>query len=157
MDRSSPRPRPSGESRIHEDHPVMAGIEVREEDIDEPAALHIAGIVFRISSVVILLLAIWQAWDWFRDPPPGNTGLSVIIGDTIRLIVTSALLFGAADLADVIVKGFHEMRATRILLSRQTYLIRQMGISSGDLPRTLSVQGDRRGVEPEDLPSPPGE
>lgn len=157
MDHPSPSPRKSGESRIQEGRPYMAGMEVREEDIDEPAALHIAGIVFRISSVVILLLAIWQAWDWFRDPPPGNTGLSVIIGDTIRLIVMSALLFGAADLADVVVKGLHEMRATRILLARQTYLMKQMGLSSGDLPRTLPVEGDRRGVEPEDLPESPGD
>ena len=155
MDRSTPSHRPSGESRHHEGRPHIAGMEVREEDIDEPAALHIAGIVFRISSVVILLLAVWQAWDWFRDPPPGNTGLSVIIGDTIRLIVVSALLYGAADLADVVVKGLHEMRATRILLARQTYLMKQMGLTSGELSRTLSVEGDRRGVEPEDLPESP--
>lgn len=155
MDRSTPSPRISGESRKHEDRPKIGGMEVRDEDIDEPAALHIAGVVFRISSVVILLLAAWQAWDWFRDPPPGNTGLSVIIGDTVRLIVVAALLFGAADLADVVVKGLHEMRATRILLSRQTYLMKQMGLTSGELPRIVSVEGDRRGVEPEDLPEPP--
>ena len=129
---------------------TLAGIDVREEDVESSTGLVIVGVVVRIAAVVILLLAIWQAWDWMRDPPPGGAGTSVIIGDTVRLVVTAALLYAAANLADVIVKASHEMRASRILLARQTYLMRQMGFATGELP-TTDPQGDRRGLLPEEL------
>jgi hypothetical protein len=128
---------------------VLAGVEVREEDVDSSTGLEIVGVVVRIASVVILLLAAWQAYDWFRDPPPGGAGTSVIIGDTVRLIVTAALLYAAANLADVIVKATHEMRASRILLARQTYLMRQMAASAGDMKSGIS-RAERRGLPPED-------
>lgn len=129
---------------------MMAGIEVREADIEPVTGLTVAGVVFRICTVIILLLAAWQAWDWFSDPPPGGAGLSVIIGDTIRLIVVSFLLYGAADLADLFVKSFQEQRATRILLARQTYLMKQLGVASGELPAGVPAQVDRRGLEAEE-------
>jgi hypothetical protein len=105
--------------------PTLAGIEVREDDVDPATTLHVAGKVFRVAAVIILLLATWQAYDWFSDPPMGGAGLSVIIGDTIRLVVVAVLLYGAADLADLIFKNFEENRAARILLARQTYLMRE--------------------------------
>ncbi len=147
---SRPVTRQSGERFI------LAGTEVREDDVEPATGLHIAGIAFRISAAIILLLAIWQAYDWFRDRPPGGAGLSVIIGDTIRLAVTSFLLYGAADLADLFVKNFQEIRATRILMARQTYLMKQMGVFRGEIP-TTPREVDRRGLGPEEAVSLNGE
>ena len=129
---------------------VLAGVDVREEDVESSTGLDIVGVVVRIAAVVILLLAAWQAWDWLRDPPPGGAGTSVIVGDTIRLIVTAALLYAAANLADVIVKASHELRASRILLARQTYLMRQVAASVGDI-KVQPAKLDRRGLPPEDI------
>lgn len=128
---------------------LLAGVEVRTEDVEEKRGLHVAGIVFRIATVVILGLAIYQAYDWLRDPPPGGAGTSVLIADTVRLIVVAFLLYGAADLADLMVKNHYELRASRILLARQTYLMRQLGVSRGDLPAS-DTTGERRGVPPEE-------
>lgn len=129
---------------------TLAGVDVREEDVDSSTGLDIVGVVVRIAAVIILCLAAWEVYDWLRDPPPGGAGTSVIIGDTVRLVVTAALLYAAANLADVIVKASHELRASRILLARQTYLMRQMGINAGDLKMDPRTEG-RRGRDSEEV------
>lgn len=113
---------------------LLAGVEVRPEDVEHHPIISIAAWTFRIATVVLLLLAVYQVVDWLRDPPPGNTGMSVLIADTVRLVVWAFLLFGATDLAGLMVKNHYELRATRILVARQTYLMRQMGVAEGTLP-----------------------
>lgn len=150
-------PRNSGGSAtMHRDgqSALLAGIEVRDEDVEIKKSLHIAGVAFRIATVVIILLAGYEVFDWLRDPPPGGAGWSVLISDTVRLLVIAILLYGAADLADLMSKNHYEIRATRILLARQTYLLRQLGIASGTLAPT-DIEGDRRGLAPEEVVGPP--
>ncbi len=130
---------------------ILAGVEVREDDIESQTGLHIAAVVFRLSAAVIFLLALWQLVAWWMDRPPGGIGVGVIVGDTIRLIVFSGLLYAAGDLANLLVKTHYDVRAGRVLLARQTYMMRQWGIAEGALP----VAGDtpeleRRGVDAED-------
>lgn len=133
---------------------VLAGVEVRDEDLEPQTGLNIVGHVFRVSAVVILLLALWQFVDWWMNRPPGDVGLTVLVSDTIRLIVVSALLWAASNLADLIVKSHWDIRAGRILIARQTYMMQQMGIAAGTLPPPQS-ETDRRGLPPEDT-IPPG-
>jgi hypothetical protein len=139
---------------------TLAGVEVRDEDLEPQRGLHFVGIVFRISSVVILLLALWQFVDWWMDRPPGDVGLAVLVSDTIRLVVVSALLWAASNLADLLVKSHYDIRAGRILLARQTYMMQQMGIANGTLP-AAPPDADRRGLTaeqsvPQARRTPPG-
>jgi hypothetical protein len=127
---------------------TLAGVEVRDEDLEPQVGLHFIGIVFRVSSIVILLLALWQFADWWLDRPPGDVGLAVLVSDTIRLIVVAALLWAASNLADLLVKSHYDIRAGRILLARQTYMMQQMGIANGTLPAT-PPDTDRRGLTAE--------
>ncbi|HEU0302571.1 MAG TPA: hypothetical protein VFR37_24135 [Longimicrobium sp.] len=113
--------------------PVLAGIEVREEDLEPTPGLHVATRVIRVASIVVLLLAVFQVAHWLLDPPPGGVGTVLLVSDTIRLVVFSALLWAGAELAAILIKSHYDLRATRILLARQTYMIRQMGIASGGL------------------------
>ena len=139
-----------------DDRPQVAGVPVREEDVDAQTGLHIAGMVFRVCSAIIILLAIWQFIAWWMDRPPGGVGVGVLVGDTIRLVVIGGLLWGAGDLADLFIKMHHDMRAGRILLARQTYMIRQIGIANGALPpELLAGVYDRRGER--DVAIPPRE
>ena len=140
---------PPGPGRPH-----LAGVAVREEDVEPQPGLHVAGLVFRVCSVIILLLATWQFVDWWMDRPPGGVGIGVLVGDTIRLIVVAGMLWGASELADLFIKMHYDMRAGRILLARQTYMIRQMGIANGALPaELLNGEADRRGER--DVAVPP--
>ena len=113
--------------------PVLAGVEVREEDLERTPGLHVATRVIRVASVVVVLLAFFQFAHWWINPPPANVGMALLVSDTIRLIVFSALLWAGADLAEILIKSHYDLRATRILVARQTYMMRQMGIASGEL------------------------
>lgn len=114
--------------------PLLAGVEVRHEDLERPTGLHAAAVVVRVSSVVVFILAMGQAVAWFADRPPGGAGLGLLVGDTIRLTVLAALLWAASQLIELMVKSHYDIRAGRILLARQTYMLRQMGLASGHLP-----------------------
>jgi hypothetical protein len=124
--------------------PMIAGTEVREEDIESQKGLHIAVIVIRAAAVVILLLALVQFGVWWLDRPPGGVGVGLLIGDTIRLIVVACLLWAGGELATIMTRTQDDVRIARILLARQTYMMRQMGVKSGDSRPSTEREGQRR-------------
>lgn len=126
---------------------VLAGVEVRDADLAPQPGLHFISMVIRVSSVVILLLALWQFADWWLNRPPGDVGLAILVSDTIRLIVVAALLWAASNLAHLIVLSHYDLRASRILIARQTYMMEKMGITNGTLPPP-PTETDRRGLTP---------
>ena len=135
--------------------PELQGVEVREEDLEPQKGLHIAAVLFHIAAGIILVLALAQFVVWWLDRPPGNVGIGVLVGDTIRLIVFSGLIWAAGDLANLMIKTHYDVRAARILLARQTYMMKQMGIAGGELP-VIEENIERRGVDPEDTIEPGG-
>jgi hypothetical protein len=132
-----------GDSSPRHRRPVLAGVEVREEDLEPTRGLEVATMVLRGAAVVVLLLALFQFGHWWFDRPPGGVGVGLLVGDTIRLIVFSALLWAGSDLASVMIKTHYDIRATRILTARQTYMLKQMGIANGSLPEHDDI-GHRR-------------
>ena len=126
-----------------ENRPLLAGIHVREEDIEPQKGLDIASAVFRVAGVVILILAVGQFAAWWIDRPPGGAGLGLLVGDTIRLIVFAGLLWAAGDLASLAIKTHYDIRATRILLARQTYMMRQL-VAAGGETGVIAPDGRRR-------------
>ncbi|HEV7587389.1 MAG TPA: hypothetical protein VGO40_04610 [Longimicrobium sp.] len=124
--------------------PLLAGIEVREEDLEPQKGLDLTSLVVHISAGVILVLALGQFAAWWLDRPPGGAGMGLLVGDTIRLIVLSALLWAAGDVIKLVIKTHYDIRAARILLARQTYMMRHMGVASGELPAVEEPVGARR-------------
>jgi len=131
--RTADKPK-SDQRHPREGKPTLGGIEVRENDIETPTGINVVSAVVRVSAVVILLLALGQFVHWWLSRPPGGAGVGLLVGDTIRLIVFSALLWAAGELATLMVKTHHDIRATRILAARQTHMLRQIGVGSGYLP-----------------------
>ena len=127
--------------------PMLAGIQVREEDLEPQKGLDIASMLFRIAAVVILVLALGQFFAWWVNQPPGGAGVGLLIGDTIRLIVFAGLLWAAGDLASLAIKTHYDIRAARILLARQTYMMRQMAEARGEVDLSSS-DGFRRQDDP---------
>lgn len=113
--------------------PMLAGIEVREDDIETPTGIHLVSMVVRVSSIVIFVLAVGQFVAWWLNRPPGGAGIGLLVGDTIRLIVVAALLWAAGELASLMVKTHYDIRATRILAARQTYMMQEMRLASGHI------------------------
>lgn len=127
--------------------PHISGVEVREEDLEPQRGLRFMSFVFRSSAGVIFVLALWQFVTWWLDRPPGGVGMGVLIGDTIRLIVFSALLWAAGDLARLLIKTHYDVRAARILLARQTHIMRQLGLAQGAIQPESEDEEERRGAE----------
>ena len=128
--------------------PVLAGVEVRHEDLERPTGLHAAAVVVRVSAIVVFILAMGQFIAWWLDRPPGGAGLGLLIGDTIRLTVLSALLWAASQLIELLVKSHYDIRAGRILLARQTYMLRQIGMATGHLQDEERTHARRADDEP---------
>lgn len=124
--------------------PMLAGVEVREEDLEPQRGLDVTSTVVHVSAGVILVLALGQFAAWWIDRPPGGAGMGLLIGDTIRLIVLSALLWAAGDVIKLVIKTHYDIRAARILLTRQTHMMRSMGVASGELPAVQEPVGARR-------------
>ena len=132
---------PSNESattdrRDHEPRPSLAGITVREEDIEPVKGIRAVSILFRGMAILLLVLMIAQVFFAFTSTVPLSVG--VVFAEAVRLIIFAGLLWGAGDLAVLWVKSHHDIRATRILSARTVNMLRQMGEASGHLKRGSS-------------------
>ena len=126
-----------------DNRPMLAGMQVREDNLEPQKALDIASTLFRIAAGVILILALGQFAAWWLSRPPGGAGVGLLVGDTIRLIVFAGLLWAAGDLASLAIKTHYDIRAARILLARQTYMMRQMAEARGEV-EPAGPDGHRR-------------
>lgn len=89
-------------------------------------------IVFRGMAIILVLLMILQVFFAMTSTVPLSVG--VVTADAVRLIIFAGLLWGAGDLAVLFVKSHYDLRATRILMARVAYTLRQMGEADGRLP-----------------------
>jgi hypothetical protein len=110
---------------------LLAGVFVREEDLEPQTGLSVVARTFRVLAAVLVGLMLVQVVLGLGNPGPGAIGH--LAGEAIKLLVFAGLLWAIGDLATVHVKSFYELRATRILLARQTHMLRLMGERSGEL------------------------
>jgi hypothetical protein len=132
-------PRPSGSNRIsdqfdaeHAPRPVLAGITVREDDIEPVKGIRFIAWLFRGMAVLLLVLMVIQVLSSATGTVPASPG--VVFAEAVRLIIFAGLLWGIGDLAVLWVKSHYDIRATRILTTRIAYMMRQMGEADGTLP-----------------------
>lgn len=111
------------ERRTLPDSPTLAGVPVRDDDIETAKGLHSIAKLFRgLAAVLVLLIAI-QIFNGVTSTVVISVG--VLAAEVIRLAIFAGLLWGAGDLADLIVKSHYDLRASRILLGRLTHLVGQ--------------------------------
>ena len=124
------------------DRPVLAGIAVREEDIEPVKGIRAVAYLFRGMAILLLLLAAVQVFSGISSTISLSPG--VLLAEVVRLIIFAGLLWGAGDLAVLWIKSHHDIRATKILVARIAYMLRQMGEAEGKLPPTSqSTRADR--------------
>ncbi|HUG54654.1 MAG TPA: hypothetical protein VMR21_13690 [Vicinamibacteria bacterium] len=122
--------------------PVMAGIQVRPEDVEPAKGLHRIAKLFRILSGLLVLLMAMQVTFGLTGTVPISLG--VLFAEAIRLLIFAGVLWGAGDLADLYVKSHHETRATRILLARLTYRLAPRDEAAEDEPERGPGDGANR-------------
>ena len=91
---------------------------VRTADIEPYTGLRYLSKLFRMIAVVIVLLLVAEVVTGVvRD---GSEALITLLAEASRLIVFAGLLWGAGDLAILLIDMGHDVRAARILVARQT-------------------------------------
>ena len=111
----------SPDQRSHTDGPTLAGVAVREEDIEPVEGLRRIALLFRGMAILLLVLMALQVLFGLTSTVPISIG--VLLADAVRLIIFAGLLWGGGDLAVLYVKSHHDMRATRILIARIAYMM----------------------------------
>jgi len=103
--------------------PKLVGVPVRDRDIEPTASLHWVSVLFRGMAILLFLLMIVQLALGLTSTVDLSYG--VLFAEAVRLLIFSGLLWAAGALADLFVKSHHDLRATRILLARISYRLRE--------------------------------
>lgn len=103
--------------------PHLVGVPVRDHDIEPTASLHWVAVLFRVMAGLLFLLMIVQVALGLTSTVEISYG--VLFAEAVRLLIFAGMLWAAGALSDLFVKSHHDMRATRILLARIAYRLRE--------------------------------
>ena len=135
-----------GERRARAGEP-RAGLPVRDRDIEPQRGIRYVARLFKGIAVLMLAVMIAQVVIALSDPSDPASG--AIAGEAVRLLAFAGLLWGGADLALMFIKSHYDLRATRILMTRQERLLQRLLRAEGDDPsveaRGRILQGGSRG------------
>ena len=111
----------------------LAGVQVREEDVESVRLIRAVVYLFRGMAVLLVFLAAIQIFSAITSTVALSIG--VVAAEVVRLVIFAGLLWGGGDLAVLWIKSHYDIRATRILVARIAYMARKMGEADGTLPR----------------------
>lgn len=103
--------------------PKLVGVPVRDDDIETTVSIHWVAILFRVMAGLLFLLMVMQIALGLTSTVEISYG--VLFAEAVRLLIFAGLLWAAGALSDLFVKSHHDMRATRILLARIAYRLRE--------------------------------
>lgn len=89
---------------------------VRDEDLEPHEGLRYIARLFKVLSVFLVLLLIGEVI--IGVVQLGAESIPTLLVEATRLIVFAAFLWGAGDLAMMLIESNHDLRAARILLGR---------------------------------------
>jgi hypothetical protein len=135
----------------HDQSSVIAGI--RATDIEPYTGLRYLSKLFRFMAIIVLLLAIAEiATGLYTN---GAASIPTLLGEISRLIVIAGVLWGTGDLAHLLIDVGHDVRASRVLLARQTYHMSKDGLHDRPLSVERPVAVDRAAAETRAQGGPP--
>ena len=103
--------------------PKLVGVPVRYDDIETTVSIHWVAVLFRVMAGLLFLLMLLQIALGVTSTVEISYG--VLFAEAVRLLIFAGLLWAAGALSDLFVKSHHDMRATRILLARIAYRLRE--------------------------------
>jgi hypothetical protein len=114
---------------------------VREEDFEPHAGLRYIARLFKLLAILLLLLLVAEAVLGLRQQ--GQAAIPTLLVEATRLIVFAGLLWGAADMALMLIESNHDLRATRILVGRLNGRVERLEQAvRGAIARTPPDAGD---------------
>ena len=124
---------PAEQRQDTESFTSLAGVRVREDDVESVKSIRAVVYLFRGMAILLLLLAAVQIASAITSTVALSVG--VVAAEVVRLVIFAGLLWGGGDLAVLWIKSHYDIRATRILVARIAYMTRKMGEADGTLPR----------------------
>ncbi|MDQ3698894.1 MAG: hypothetical protein M3373_12885 [Gemmatimonadota bacterium] len=110
---ADPAPEPAQRDGIAD--PAM---QVRAADLEPYVGLRYVAKLFRVIALILLMLLVAEvAVISYQD---GWRALPELLAEGSRLLVLAGMLWGAGDLAMLLIDIGHDVRATRILIGRQS-------------------------------------
>jgi len=97
--------------------PAERAMRVRESDLEPYVGLGYLSKLFRFIAVFLAILLVAEVATGLVAQ--GRTAVPTLLAEASRLIVLAGLLWGAGDLAILLIDVGHDVRAARILLGRQ--------------------------------------
>ncbi len=89
---------------------------VRDEDLEPHAGLRYIARLFKVLAVLLLVMLIAEVFIGLQQE--GTAAIGTLLVEATRLIVFAGFLWGAGDIALMLIESNHDVRATRILLGR---------------------------------------
>jgi hypothetical protein len=133
----------------HEEGAIIAGI--RATDIEPYTGLRYLSKLFRFMAIILLLLLVAEIATGLYAQ--GAASIPTLLGEASRLIVLAGVLWGTGDLAHLLIDVGHDVRASRVLLARQTYHIANDALHDRPLSkRPLAAERLRSETTPSSAP-----
>ena len=92
--------------------------QVREEDMEPHAGLRYIAWLFKVLAILMVLVLIAELVIGLRSGTP--MAMTTLMVEATRLVVFAGFLWAAGDMALMFIESNHDLRATRILVSRLT-------------------------------------
>jgi hypothetical protein len=117
------------------------GLPVRSDDIDPLRGIRYVAWLFK--GIAVLLLGVTVLELGVALSGPGTITAASLIGEAVRMLAFAGLLWGAADLALMLVHSHYDLRATRILLMRQATLLERLAPNEREIREGRAQSGER--------------
>jgi hypothetical protein len=101
---------------------VEAG--VRDDDLEPHEGLRYIARLFKVLAVILVLMLLFEVIIGLMRQ--GDQSIPTLVVEATRLVVFAALLWGAGDLALMLIESNHDLRATRILVGRLNTKVQRM-------------------------------
>lgn len=107
------------------DEPNITGAaRVRDEDLEPHEGLRYIAKLFKALAVLLVIMLIAEVIIGIQQDGPA--ALATLLIEATRIVVFAGLLWGAGDLAVIMIESNHDLRATRILVGRLAYRVQRL-------------------------------
>jgi hypothetical protein len=98
--------------------------DVRDQDLEPHEGLRYIARLFKILAVLLIVMLLFEIFIGLAQQ--GVEAIPTLIVEITRLIVFAGFLWGAGDLALMLIESNHDLRATRILMGRLNGKVQRM-------------------------------
>ena len=125
---------------------------VRDEDLEPHEGLRYIARLFKVLSVLLILMLLFEVIIGLVQQ--GTESIPTLVVEATRLVVFACFLWGAGDLALMLIESNHDLRATRILVGRLNGKVQRMVDIETDELELLAANPSRKpsSREPGEIP-----